>query len=82
VADWGSRQRGLHQTAVAAGDVEEAEGRCKNVVQGFSKDCPDLAVSQAIAFDQLAVRLPLLLELGQRASAPLRRRAEIDEYER
>jgi hypothetical protein len=57
VTDLGSRQHDLHQTGVAAGDVEEAEGRFENVVQGFSKDRPDLAVSQATAFDQLAVRL-------------------------
>ena len=66
VADLGSRQRGLHQTGVAAGDVEKAEGRFEDVVQGCSKDSPDFAVSQATAFDQLAVSLPLFLKLGQR----------------
>jgi hypothetical protein len=35
VADLGSAQCGLHRTAVAAGNVEEAEGRRENVVQGF-----------------------------------------------
>jgi hypothetical protein len=83
VTDLGSRQHGLHQIGVAAGDLEEAEGRFENVVQGFSKDRPDLAVSEATAFDQLAIRLPLLPGTGPaRRRPPLRRRAEIDEYER
>jgi len=66
VADLGSGQRSLHQTGVAAGDVEEAEGRFETIVQGCSKDTPDFAVGQDTAFDQLAVRAPLFLELGQR----------------
>ena len=68
VADLGSAQRGLHRTAVAAGNVEEAEGRRENVIQGFSEDTAHLAVGQAIAFDELAVRSPLLLELRKRCS--------------
>ena len=32
----------------------------------MSKDCPDLAMYQATAFDQFAVRTPLFLELGKR----------------
>ena len=42
------------------------KGDLKTSFRVFSKDRPDLAVSQATAFNQLAVRLPLLLELGQR----------------
>jgi hypothetical protein len=63
VTNLGSAQRSLHRTGVAAGNVEEAEGRRENVVQGFSKDIAYLTVGQVIAFDQLAVRGPLLLEL-------------------
>src|SRR4029077_6816808 len=59
---------GLHRTGVAAGNVEEAERRRENVVQGFSEDTACLAVGQAIAFDELAVRGPLLLELRKRRS--------------
>jgi hypothetical protein len=62
----GSAQCGLHRTGVAAGNVEEAEGRRENVGQGLSEDIAYLAVGQAIAFDQLAVRGPLLLELRKR----------------
>jgi hypothetical protein len=40
--------------------------RRENVGQGFSEDTAHLAVGQAIAFDQLAVRGPLLLELRKR----------------
>jgi hypothetical protein len=61
--DLGSAQL---RTAVAAGNVEEAEGRRENVIQGFSEDTAHLAVGQAIAFDELAVRSPLLLELRKR----------------
>jgi hypothetical protein len=35
VADLDSAQCGLHRTAVAAGNVEEAEGRRENVVQSL-----------------------------------------------
>ena len=66
VADLGSAQRGLHRTGVAAGNVEEAEGRRENTVQGFSEETAHRAVGQAIAFDELAVRGPLLLELRKR----------------
>jgi hypothetical protein len=51
---------------VAASNVKEAEGRRENVVQSFSEDTAHLAVGQAIAFDQLAIRGPLLLELAKR----------------
>ncbi|MGZ9110324.1 MAG: hypothetical protein ACXW3X_04360 [Rhodoplanes sp.] len=66
VADFGSRQRGLHHAGVAAGDVEEAEGRREDVVQSFSENAADLALGQIVAFDELAVRGPLLLELRKR----------------
>jgi hypothetical protein len=66
VADLGSGQCGLHRTGIAAGNVEEAEGRRENTVQGFPEDTAHLAVGQAIAFDELAVRGPLLLELRKR----------------
>jgi hypothetical protein len=68
VADLGSAQRGLHDTGVAAGNVEEAEGRRENTVQGFPEDSAHRAVGQAIAFDQLAICGPLLLELRKRRS--------------
>ena len=42
------------------------EGRLEDVVQGFAQDAADLALGQAIAFDQLAVGGPLFLELRQR----------------
>jgi hypothetical protein len=42
------------------------KGRRENLVEGFSEDSAYLAVGQAIAFDQLAVRGPLPLELGKR----------------
>ena len=66
VAHLRSAQRGLHHTGVAAGNVEKTERRRENIVQGFSKDTAYFAVGQAIAFDQLAVRGPLLLELRKR----------------
>ena len=40
--------------------------RRENLVQGRLQDAADLAVGQVIAFDQLAVGRPLLLELRQR----------------
>jgi hypothetical protein len=66
MADFGSGQCCLHQTGIAAGDVEKAEGRFEAVVQGRSKDMPDFAVSQDTTFDQLTVSAPLFLKLGQR----------------
>jgi hypothetical protein len=66
VTDLGSAQCGLHRTAVAAGNVEEAEGRRENTVQGFPEKTAHRAVGHAIAFDELAVRGPLLLELRKR----------------
>jgi hypothetical protein len=60
------RSAALHHAGVAAGNVEEGEGRRENVVEGFAEDAADLALGQAIAFDQLAVGRPLVLELGQR----------------
>jgi hypothetical protein len=66
VADLGSAQRGLHRTGVAAGNIEEAEGRRENTIQGFPEETAHRAVGQAIAFDELAVRGPLLLELRKR----------------
>jgi hypothetical protein len=66
VADFGAAQRRLHHAGVAAGDVEEGEGRLENLVQGRPQDGADLAVGQVIAFDHLAVGRPLLLELRQR----------------
>ena len=66
VANLGSAECGRHRTGIAASNVEEAEGRRENVVKGFSEDTAHLAVGQAIAFDQLAVRGPLLLELRKR----------------
>jgi hypothetical protein len=66
VADLSSLQCGLHQAGVTAGNVEKAERRLEKVVERVSKDCPDLAMCQATAFDQFAVRTPLFLELGKR----------------
>ena len=66
MANLRSAQRTLHRTRIAAGNVEKAEGRRESVVESFSKDSTYLAVGQAIAFDQLAVGGPLLLELGKR----------------
>jgi hypothetical protein len=66
VAHLGSAKCGLHHTGVAAGNVEKRERRRENIVQGFSKDTAHFAVGQTIAFDQLAVRGPLLLEPRKR----------------
>jgi hypothetical protein len=43
------------------------KGDLKTSFRVSSKNRPDLAVSEATAFDQRAVCLPLLLELRQRA---------------
>jgi hypothetical protein len=82
VADSGSGQCSLHQTGVAAGDVEEAEGRFETVVQGRSKDTPDFAVGQDITFNQLAVRSTVPGTGPARRRPRPRRRVEIGEYER
>ena len=66
MANLGAAQRGLHHAGIAAGDVEEAEGRWKHLVQGRVQDTADLAVGYVIAFDDLAIGRPLLLELLER----------------
>jgi hypothetical protein len=44
------------------------KGETKNLVQSLPQDIFDLSMGQAIVFDQLAVRRPLLLELRKRRS--------------
>jgi hypothetical protein len=66
VPDLRSVQRGLHHAGVAAGNVEKREGLGELLVEGGPQEGRQLAVRHAVAFDQLAVGFPLLLELCQR----------------
>jgi hypothetical protein len=51
---------------IPARDIEEAEGLRENLAERLPQDRADLTLRQAIAFDQLAVGPPLLLELRKR----------------
>src|SRR5262245_19298965 len=59
-------QRRLHHEGIAAGDVEKREGSDELFVEACAEEGGQLAVRQAIAFNQLAIGFPLLLELCQR----------------
>ncbi|MGA7608990.1 MAG: hypothetical protein WCF49_02265, partial [Xanthobacteraceae bacterium] len=63
VANLGPVERGLHHAGIPARDIEEAEGLRENLAERLPQDRADLTLRQAIAFDQLAVGPPLLLEL-------------------